>query len=72
VRAFRADLAAELGSELGAPAEQVEAAFRTLVDRRLDEAVSAGDLAQAEADEALAAWDDGDLYRLFEATHDRR
>jgi hypothetical protein len=72
VRAFRADLAAQLGSELGVSAEQVEAAFRTLVDRHLDEAVSAGRLDQAEADEALAAWDEGDLHRLFEAAHDHR
>jgi hypothetical protein len=69
VRELRAKLAAELGEELGTPAAEVEAAFRGLVSEKLDEAVAAGRIDQAEADEALAAYDDGDLRRMFDVFH---
>jgi hypothetical protein len=69
VREFRADLAADLGEELGTPAAEVEAALRGLVSERLEEAVAAGRIDRAEADEALAAYDDGDLRRMFAVFH---
>jgi hypothetical protein len=66
---FRADLAADLGEELGAPAAEVEAAFRGLMSEKLDEAVAAGRIDRAEADEALTAYDAGDLRRMFDVFH---
>lgn len=65
VREFRADLAADLAGELGSSSEDVEAAFRAVVDQRLQEAVDAGDLEQEQADDALAAYDEGDVRALF-------
>lgn len=65
VREARAELAEDLGAELGQPAERVEAAFRAVVTQRLDEAVAAGSIDRTRADEALAAYDEGDLRVLF-------
>lgn len=65
VRDIRADLAGDLATELGTSAEEVEAAFRAVVAQRLDEAVQAGRVDQATVDEALAAYDQGDIRALF-------
>jgi hypothetical protein len=68
VQQLRTDLAAELAAHLDTTGEDVEAAFRAVVADRLEEAVAAGDIDQARADEALAAYDEGDargLFRLF-------
>lgn len=65
----RADLAADLGAELGTSAEDVEAAFVGVAEQRLSEAVETGDITRAEADEALAAFEAGDLRALFQLLH---
>lgn len=65
IRQVRADLAADLAAELDTSADDVEAAFRAVVAGRLQEAVEAGELDQAAADEALAAYDEGDVSALF-------
>lgn len=65
VRQIRTHVAAELGAELDQPSEKVEAAFRAVVARRLQEEVAAGELDQAESEQALAAYDEGDLRELF-------
>jgi hypothetical protein len=65
VREARTELAAELAAELDSSADDVEAAFRAVVAGRLQEAVEGGDLDQDAADEALAAYDEGDVRALF-------
>lgn len=65
VREFRADLAGDLAAELDTSAEDVEDAFRAVVAARLEQAVEAGDIEPAQADDALAAYDDGDVRGLF-------
>jgi hypothetical protein len=65
VRETRADLAADLAAQLDTSAEEVEAAFRGVAEQRLQEAVADGRIDQAEADEALAAYDDGDVAQIF-------
>jgi hypothetical protein len=69
VRAFRADLAADLANQLDTSADDVEAAFRGVVAERLDEAVAEGRIDEADVDEALAAYDDGDIRTLFRTVH---
>ena len=72
VRETRAELASQLAAELDASADDVEAAFRAVVAGRLQDAVEAGEIDQAAADEALAAYDEGDLPVLFRVIkHDR-
>lgn len=65
VREHRAELAEDLGAELDQSPERVEAAFRAVVVKRLDEAVAAGSIDRAQADDALAAYDEGNLRGLF-------
>ncbi|MFN2557971.1 MAG: hypothetical protein ABR592_14100 [Nitriliruptorales bacterium] len=65
VREERGELARDLGAELDQPPERVEAAFRQVVAQRLDEAVAAGTIDRAEADEALVAYDEGNLRGVF-------
>ncbi len=65
VREERSELARDLGAELSQPPERVEAAFRAVVAQRLDEAVAAGRIHRADADAALAAYDEGNLRGLF-------
>jgi Spy/CpxP family protein refolding chaperone len=65
VREARADLAADMAAQLDISAEQVEAAFRGVAEQRLGEAVADGRIDQAEADEALAAYDEGDIGQIF-------
>ena len=67
----RGELAADLGEQLDRSPQEVEAAFRAVVEQRLGEAVADGRIDQAQADEALAAYDRGELGALFEAFHDR-
>lgn len=61
----RNDLAADLAAELNISAEQVQTAFRGVAEQRLQEAVDAGGIDQAAKDEALAAYDEGDIGQLF-------
>jgi hypothetical protein len=61
----RADLAADLAAELDTSPEAVETAFRGVAEQRLSEAVAAGRIDQTQADEALAAYDEGDLGQIF-------
>ncbi|MGH8929723.1 MAG: hypothetical protein ACRDZO_03555 [Egibacteraceae bacterium] len=63
----RAELAADLGEQLDRTPAEVEAAFRAVVGQRLDEAVSTERITREEADEALAAYDDGELFGLIRA-----
>jgi hypothetical protein len=72
VREARGELAADLATELGTSAEEVEAAFHGVAEQRLNEAVAAGRLTQAEADEALAAFDEGDVGQIFRIVKDGR
>ncbi len=72
VREERSELARDLGVELGQPPERVEAAFRAVVARRLDEAVAAGRIDRAGADAALAAYDEGNLRGLIRAFKEER
>jgi hypothetical protein len=72
VQQTRADLAADLATELGTSAEEVEAGFRGVAEQRLSEAVAEGRLTQAEADEALAAYDEGDVGQIFRIVKDGR
>ena len=65
VRETRADLAADLAAQLDTSAEEVEAAFRGVAEQRLQEAVADGRIEQSEADEALAAYDEGDVGQIF-------
>lgn len=64
-RQVRADLAADLAVELETSPEAVEAAFRAVVVQRLQEAVDTGAVGQGQADDALAAYDDGEVRALF-------
>jgi hypothetical protein len=64
VRQTRADLASELGAVLDSSADDGEAAFRAVFAGRLQESVETGEMAQASADEALAAYDEGDVRAL--------
>lgn len=73
VLALRAELAADLGAELDASADDVEAAFRAVAEQRLREAAADGRIDEAAVDEALAAYDEGDvkaLLRTFWGAHD--
>lgn len=65
VREAREDLAADMATQLDTSAEEVEAAFRGVVEQRLGEAVADGRIDQAQADDALAAYDDGDVGQIF-------
>lgn len=66
-RELRSELAADLGTELDISGEEVEAAFRGVVAQRLEEAAEAGRIDQDAVDEALAAYDEGDIRALFQA-----
>ncbi len=72
VREHRAALAEDLGAELDESPERVEAAFRAVVVKRLDEAVAAGSIDRAQADDALAAYDEGNVKGLFRVMRDER
>lgn len=72
VREFRADLAADLATQLDTSADDVEAAFRAVVAERLDEAVAGGRIEEGAVDDALAAYDEGDIRALFSTLHDAR
>lgn len=72
VREHRAALAEDLAAELEQSPERVEAAFRAVVVKRLDEAVAAGSVNRARADEALAAYDEGNLGGLFRVFNEER
>lgn len=61
----RAELAADLASELGTSAEEVEGAFRGVAETRLREAADQGRIDEADIDEILAAYDQGDLREIF-------
>jgi hypothetical protein len=61
----RGELAADLATELGTSAEEVEGAFRGVAEQRLNEAVAEGRVAQADVEEILAAYDQGDLREIF-------
>jgi len=65
IREARAELAADLATELDTSPAAVEAAFRAVVVQRAQEAVEAGDIDQEQADDALAAYDDGEVRALF-------
>lgn len=65
VRQARGELAADLAAELGTSAEEVESAFRGVAEQRLDEAVADGRVDEADVDDILAAYDDGDLHGIF-------
>ena len=72
VQQVRTDLAADLATELGTSADQVEAALRGVVQQRLQEAIDAEEMDQAAADEALAAYDEGDIRAFVQVLkHDR-
>lgn len=72
VRESRADLAADLAAQLDTSAEEVETAFRGVAEQRLQEAVADGRIDQAEADEALTAYDEGDIGQIFRIVKDSR
>ncbi len=72
VREERAEVARDLAAQLDQPPERVEAAFRAVVVQRLDEAVAAGRIDRAMADEALAAYDEGNLRGLFRVFKEER
>lgn len=59
VRERRRELAEDLAAELGVAADEVEAAFRAVLEDRLAERVAEGDLTQEQADEILEAHDEG-------------
>lgn len=64
IRELRADVAADLAAELGRSAADVEAAFRTVLAQRLQDAVEGGDMDQMQAEEAMAAYEEGDVRGL--------
>jgi hypothetical protein len=68
--ARRADYVADVATELGIDPAELESAMRTVgldrLDERLAEAVTAGRLTQAEADEMRAAAENGELRPLLE------
>lgn len=72
VREHRAALAEDLATELDQSPERVAAAFRAVVVKRLDEAVAAGSIDRAQADEALAGYDEGNLRELFRVFKEER
>lgn len=72
VRQERAELAQDLGAELDESPERVEVAFRAVVAQRLDEALAAGSIDRAQADAALAAYDEGNLRGLFRVFKEER
>jgi hypothetical protein len=55
----REELFADLATELGTSAERVEAAFRAVLAKRLEEAVKAGRIKDAQKEKILAAFDKG-------------
>jgi hypothetical protein len=59
--AWRADLYADLGAELGVAADDVDRAMTTVLADRVDAQVSAGRLSREQADELLAQWEAGEL-----------
>jgi hypothetical protein len=61
----RGDLAADLAAQLNTSTEEVETAFRGVAEQRLQEAVDAGRIDQAAKDEALAAYDAGEIGPLL-------
>lgn len=67
----RGEFAAELGAELGVAGEDVEAALRTLFQRRVDRAVDEGRLEADQAEQIMACYDTGECghakqwWRLF-------
>jgi len=61
---FRADWIAEVAAELGITAAELEAAHDTVFQNKLDDAVANDRITQAEADEMLAAYEDGTLFDL--------
>ncbi|HEY8340491.1 MAG TPA: hypothetical protein VIK95_11505 [Egibacteraceae bacterium] len=62
---LRAELAADLGEQLDVPAEDVEAAFRAVAEQRLREAAADGRIDGDDVDDALAAYDEGDVGALM-------
>ena len=56
-------------AELDISAAELETAFDTVFEAKLDEAVANGRITQAEADELLAAYDNG---TLFDVRQDHR
>lgn len=65
VQQVRADFAADLAGELGTSAEQVESALRGVAEQRLNEAVADGRVDEADVDDILAAYDEGDVRQIF-------
>lgn len=70
VRAVRADLAADLATELQTSPERVEAALRGVAEQRVDEAVADGRVDAADVDDIMAAYDDGDLHGIVDIVKD--
>ena len=64
VQQLRADVAGDLADELGTSPDDVEAAFRAVLAQRLAEAADAGRIDPDAVDEALAAYDEGDIGAL--------
>jgi hypothetical protein len=62
----RADWIADVAAELGISAAELEAAHDTVFQAKLDEAVANEKLTQAEADEMLAAYENGTLFDLVQ------
>lgn len=60
----RADWIADVAAELGISAAELEDAHDTVFQTKLDEKVDEGKITQAEADEMLAAYEDGTLFDL--------
>lgn len=62
--AFRADWIADVAAELGITPAELEAAHDTVFQAKLDDAVANEKITQAEADEMLAAYENGTLFDL--------
>jgi hypothetical protein len=62
--AYRAEFIEDLAAELGIGASELEAAFDTVFEAKLDEAVADGRITQEEADELLEAYQNGTLHEL--------
>ncbi len=60
----RAEWIADVAAELGISAADLEDAHDTVIQAKLDEKVADGTITQAEADEMLAAYEDGTLFDL--------
>ncbi len=71
LREVRSELAEDLAAELDTSAERVESAFRNVVSKRLHEAVEAGLIDREDANEALQAYEDGDMRVLFRVLKER-